>query len=333
MAVDPKNYNKNFNGLSRAEFLASSSVSGFYHKDSELGSHANYSSGNLRVSLLDTCNENCFFCYNEGMEIKHNNLDPDDLEVILGSIHPWINQIKLVGGEPLIHKQLDRIATIAQKYKPTSITTNGLLIDKWLDHLSKMESVTVSIHSMDNEDYNTIVQRKGALLNRVLGNISLLREKGYQNIKINTVLTKRTIDNIEDVIKFAANNGIPQVNLLSLLTMNESDRHNFVSPVNIEKQFVEQYQSEIVTTTRKRYFVSKDTVVDMVWQYCMVGCDVCRKDGFIRLLPDLKFSYCLAKGADVSVSDEVERQDFEGIRNKFEKAVSMMGKPVAYKNE
>ncbi len=179
-------YNPYFNSLTKREFLESSTIRRFYAFNKALGERGTFNSGNLRVSLLDTCNEDCFFCYNEGMEIKKRKISAENLDFILDAAYPFIKNIKLVGGEPLLHPEFDAIVNLCLNYAPTSVTTNGVLIEKHLDVLRKMEQVTVSVHSINNEKYKEIVRvENDNLLKDTLEGMNLLKKSGYNELRIN----------------------------------------------------------------------------------------------------------------------------------------------------
>ena len=69
----------------------------------------------------------------------------------------------------------------------------------------------------------------------------------------------------------------------------------------------------------------KNIIVDLVWQYCTLGCNICKTDGFIRVTTDNKFKYCLGEKTEISFKKELNDRDSKGLMNKFDNAISKLG--------
>jgi hypothetical protein len=65
--------------------------------------------------------------------------------------------------------------------------------------------------------------------------------------------------------------------------------------------------------------------VDVVWQYCTLGCHICKTEGFVRVTPSNEFKYCIAGNAGVSFERELRSDDVKGIKERFYEALSQMG--------
>lgn len=89
----------------------------------------------LEVGIVEYCNLNCKGCShfspladkNEAVEIEEYKKDIRRLSVLL----PVIYKIRLLGGEPLLHPDLNEIVKITRQYYPFSeihIVTNGMLL-------------------------------------------------------------------------------------------------------------------------------------------------------------------------------------------------------------
>lgn len=91
----------------------------------------------LETHVADTCNLKCKGCMHfSNLATSHNFPDLDLFEkdfVRLSELFGNIYIIRLLGGEPLLNKDLPKYVDIVRKYFPTSeirITTNGLLIPR-----------------------------------------------------------------------------------------------------------------------------------------------------------------------------------------------------------
>ena len=80
-------------------------------------------------------------------------MSPEEFQVVVDKIRPFTNYIYLhVLGEPLLHKQLDEILTVAENAQLNiNITTNGGLLDKKKELLLKhsIRQINISLHDAE----------------------------------------------------------------------------------------------------------------------------------------------------------------------------------------
>ena len=92
-----------------------------------------------RISITSGCNMKCVYCHNEGNKVI-NQLSKDDIEsLIQNSYDLGLEQVRLTGGEPLIHKEIfDICQMLAEKYHlKVGINTNIIEIDKLMYMIEK----------------------------------------------------------------------------------------------------------------------------------------------------------------------------------------------------
>ena len=103
-----------------------------------------------------------------------------------------IRKIRITGGEPLVRvgiidliKQIKKI----EKITDISITTNGILLNEYLDELYKMpvQGINISLDTLDRQKYKEIT--RGGEINQVLSAISNSINIGIKSVKINVVIT------------------------------------------------------------------------------------------------------------------------------------------------
>ena len=59
-----------------------------------------------RISITSGCNMKCVYCHNEGNHVI-NQLSKDDVENLIKSSYDLgLEQVRITGGEPLIHKEI-----------------------------------------------------------------------------------------------------------------------------------------------------------------------------------------------------------------------------------
>lgn len=104
----------------------------------------------IYIEITNICNLNCSFCSKD--KRKKDYMSLDNFEHILKKIHNYTDYIYLhVKGEPLLHPDLKGILELANKYNlKVNITTNGTLIDKYIDTFNdspNLNKINISLHS------------------------------------------------------------------------------------------------------------------------------------------------------------------------------------------
>ena len=167
----------------------------------------------LRVSLTDKCNLNCFYCNPSGNgNINKSNdiLSYEELVKILRLfVRNGIDKIRFTGGEPLVRKDVDKFFNFIaadSEFSDTTlgITTNGILIDKFINELenANISNINISLDSLQRDNFKKIAGHDK--LDQVISNIELLLSRKFANIKINVVSAKNVNDTeINEFVNFA----------------------------------------------------------------------------------------------------------------------------------
>lgn len=164
----------------------------------------------LRISLIERCNLRCTYCMPEdGVKLSpksHLMTYEEIYEIAKTFVNHGVTKIRLTGGEPLIRKDipviLEKLATLPVEL---SITSNAVIIDKFIDVLKKynVNKINVSLDSLDEGKFKHITRRHE--FKKVYDNILLLVKEGF-TVKVNVVLMKDFNDNeIIDFINFTQN--------------------------------------------------------------------------------------------------------------------------------
>ena len=160
----------------------------------------------LRISLTDQCNLRCLYCMpNENMEFMPNNhlMQAQEIfEIAKIFVEQGINKIRLTGGEPLLRKDFpDIISLLAKLPIQLTLTTNGILIDKYLSQLVEagITSVNLSLDTLQAVKFTQITKRKG--FEKVWRAIHLLLQEN-RHVKINMVAMKSK--NLDEILDFIA---------------------------------------------------------------------------------------------------------------------------------
>ena len=108
----------------------------------------------IYIEITNKCNLNCSFCSRTTKEGKE--LTIDEFIEIISKIKDYTDYVYLhVQGEPLLHKDLEEFLNICEDNNiKVNITTNGTLINKYVDIFKKSKSlrqINISLHSENNK--------------------------------------------------------------------------------------------------------------------------------------------------------------------------------------
>jgi molybdenum cofactor biosynthesis enzyme MoaA len=313
--------------MSEPEFASDAGIAAMRSAWFQREGRSAFELGRLRISLTEKCNYACSFCYNEGSPGTTRSFRLEDAEFMLKAAQPFVRTIKLTGGEPLAHRQFHGFARLCSQQAPTSVTTNGSLLLRRIESLRLLSSVTVSIQSAEPNAYGTMMGATRPLASVFADIRTAILETGVPFL-INCVVTRENVGSVPALCRAAAELGVKQVNLLGMLKLSESDVSTYVPLSEVSGALREEFGEAVAhTSTRMRLRPSTSFCIDLVYQYCMVGCDVCRSDGFIRMDPSLSLSYCLASGP-ISVGHLVQQRQFDELRAAFKAAIGAMGGPT-----
>ena len=133
------------------------------------------------IVLLGKCNLRCPYCFAEEFTSSQGaDLDISNLEKILDFIAPD-GEVGLIGGEPLIYKNIDTVLEILKndmRFRRVTLFTNGVFIDKHIDALlSHKLSILINLNSSEDIGKTSF--------DKIDSNINLLCQRGMaQNITL-----------------------------------------------------------------------------------------------------------------------------------------------------
>ena len=109
----------------------------------------------IYIEITNICNLKCSFCSKSNRTLKE--MTTNEFEEVLKKINNYTDYIYLhVKGEPLTHKDLDKILELTNKHnKKVCITTNGVFLKNKLAILKKYNNIyqiNISLHSENNKE-------------------------------------------------------------------------------------------------------------------------------------------------------------------------------------
>jgi Molybdenum cofactor biosynthesis enzyme len=134
------------------------------------------------------------------------------VEVVKYAVAMGVFKIRLTGGEPLVRKGIvDLVRLIANipEIKDLSMTTNGILLDKYAQELKMagLMRVNISLDTLDPEQYTYIT--RGGNIEDVFRGIKVAKEVGFSPIKLNAVVKGHSRTPEADALRqYAAQEGL-----------------------------------------------------------------------------------------------------------------------------
>lgn len=196
----------------------------------------------VRLSVIDQCNFQCFYCRPELLsaraDLAKDYLSPEDIKrlfTVLGEL--GVSKVKITGGEPLLRKDiLDIVHVLAEQpnISDLSLTTNGFFLGKLAFDLKErgLQRVNISLDSLTSKAFEEVT--KTPTFAQVWQGIQAALEAGLQPVKLNVVLLKEIND--KEVLAFAR------------LTLEQ--------PLTV--RFIEMMPTALNFTDQKQFFCSNE---------------------------------------------------------------------------
>lgn len=163
----------------------------------------------LRVSVTDKCNLRCVYCMpSEGVNLlSHDEVlrNEEFVHLIDLFIGLGVRKLRFTGGEPLVRKGFLDIAAKVKELHPgveLCLTTNGVILDEALGDLRRigLNKLNISLDTMSRARYTQLTGRDH--FDRVISNIEKALESGSFDIKINAVLFRESLDELDTLLDF-----------------------------------------------------------------------------------------------------------------------------------
>lgn len=194
----------------------------------------------VSYSITTKCNLRCKHCYSESSpEAGDDDLTTDESLRVIDEIAGWgIGLLVFDGGEPLLREDFPQIAEYASgKGITTGIGSNGSLID--VATARKLVSVgiryaSISIDGADAETHDTFRGEAGNF-KKALEGASASKRAGLP-LQFNTVLRKKTISQVSEIMRLAKDYGAYGIELFDLVLVGRAKRECQDEVLTIEER-------------------------------------------------------------------------------------------------
>ncbi len=292
----------------------------------------------LRLSVTDRCDLRCRYCMAEDMTFLPRSavLSIEEMaELAERFVARGIRHIRLTGGEPLVRRGIDTLATrlgalIGNGLDELTLTTNAMRLAEHAPMLADagVRRINVSLDTLDRRAFRHIT-RVGDL-DVALGGIAAALKAGLA-VKINMVaLAGLNEDQLLPMLEWCAANGC-DLSLIETMPLGEvaDDRsdhyiplHQFIAPLR-ETHAI--YPVDRRTGGPARYFAVEDSPVTLglITPLSDNFCSTCNR---IRLTVEGRIYMCLGRDDHVDLRASLrEGGDVDGLID-----AALTGKPRAH---
>lgn len=298
----------------------------------------------LRVSLTDKCNLRCSYCIPpEGVEfLPHDEvLRNEEFVHLIGLfVEMGVGKVRFTGGEPLVRKGFaDIVGKVRERFPALEIclTTNGVLLENYLEALHELgvQKINISLDSLDRERYRRITGKD--VLPDVLASIEKALQIGSFKIKLNAVLFRETLAELDALLGYAASGDFVIRFIERMPFLAEGEGGPFVSGdelVEALKRFGNLQRSQVSDTNvalmyHLKMMNGREVKVGIIPPMTHKFCARCDR---LRLTCDGHLKTCLYSGKEYDLKS-LYRQDMGDDKLKEAIRTAVNEKPREHKVE
>lgn len=175
----------------------------------------------VQLVVTNRCNARCAYCYARYYERDYQDMPLDGmLGIVDDLVRAGMYRLNLVGGEPLVRKDLGNIIEHAQnRGVRCAMTTNGVLVPERMDLVRRLDTVCFSIDGcQENNDMN----RGQRSFERAVAGMEACRSAGVK-IQMSAVLSRHTVHDVDFLVDLARQYGC-RVGFATLISQEREGR-------------------------------------------------------------------------------------------------------------
>lgn len=231
----------------------------------------------FRISITSACNMKCVYCHNEG-NTKCSVLTIDKIRKLIEETYEFgLEEIRLTGGDPLIHPQLYNICEmIAEEFNlRIGINTNLIAYEKLKVLIDKgwIHRVVVGLDYFDGKiSKNSPI---GKSSKEILENILKIKDK--VDVSIATVFNG-DYDNIYSIVKWGIENGV-RVKVIEI-ERNEICKTSDKDYLEMRDKLINSFDFDIKVDDLEEIncYINNKKCVSFFPSLCRLRrCDLCKK--------------------------------------------------------
>lgn len=241
----------------------------------------------VQLSVTDNCNLRCTYCYANYPERGHKNIGTEQVFRIIDELAELGTiRINLVGGEPLLRKDIGEIIDhIKGRGIACAMTSNGYLVRAKIDDVRKLDMLCVSL---DGDKEANDANRGEGSYDMAMEAIHLARENNIP-LQVATVITKNNLNSMEYLLEMGKELDFPVG--FSTMISKTVDHKKDVPPDMPTDQEYRQAIKKILEFKKRGYpvlFSRKTLEYTLNWRYGY------ERDKIMGQRPDFGFIKCNA---------------------------------------
>jgi MoaA/NifB/PqqE/SkfB family radical SAM enzyme len=171
------------------------------------------------LALTNKCNLRCEICgsqkYLDQVGIVRRHMPLDRFEAVAATLFPFLSEVELNSqGDPLLYPHIETVVERINQYKcELKVQTNGTLFTDRIIELLR-EAYGIVMLSLDAVGARFDEVRQGGVWAKAEPNLlKFLRSRDPRRLKVGIypTVTRRTLQDIHNVVQFAADNGVEAV--------------------------------------------------------------------------------------------------------------------------
>jgi cyclic pyranopterin phosphate synthase len=269
-----------------------------------------------RISLTDRCNLFCQYCRCDDDIVSENIISMKHIKNIVATLGELnFRKIRFTGGEPLLNSDIVELVSYANSFesiKDIGITSNGILLDYYLDDLMQagLKRINISLDTLDRQKYKKVT--KLDVFERVIKKNKKAKEVGL-HVKVNVVLMKDFNDcEVEDFLLFSKENDV-EVRFIEMMKLGNNN--SFVEDHYIGVNDVFAAYQKVLKKPGCRdvadYYINENGVrFGVIAPMSQHFCATCNR---VRFTSDLKLRLCLHTNLDIDLSDYIDNSEKLGL--------------------
>ncbi len=288
----------------------------------------------VRVSVTDRCNLRCFYCssYRNFVPLNHTSiLTYEEILKILEVLSELgIKKVRITGGEPFVRESVSELLLKVKGIpgiERLTVTTNGTLLKNYVDILkkSRVDGINVSLDTLKAERFSTITGMPK--LQDVIEGIKAAHA-AHIPVKINTVYYTYNLDEVEDLVNFALELGIP-LRFIELMPFDEKWKEHYVEEAVLFNELSRIGKLTPLETRYgdgpSRYYLLKTKGGNVqIGFISAISHNFCQNCSRIRLSADGNLIPCMASSSRYSLRDILrgsEVDKFQKLREVAKNAI------------
>lgn len=179
----------------------------------------------VQFSITSRCNSHCNYCYAKYYQRELPELDTQTIKRIIRQLAEiGTKRLSLVGGEPLVKKDIEKIIDyVKAKDIECAITSNGYLVPSFLKTIKKIDILSISL---DGREKSHDAGREKGSWKKAMKAIRLAHNHKIP-LQISAVLTKKNLNDLQ----WLANLGRKYKTLISFTPLINQTEGNKKLPI------------------------------------------------------------------------------------------------------